>query len=353
MSSLQKRLDDIAGLSGYVKPPSHSGLRMDSNENLAMPERFQREVLDAARRRVDARQYPAEAVERVTRALSSYLRVPAQMISVGNGSDQILDMLLGGLARRGGHVLATDPAFSFFVDRCSLHGMEMVRVPYADDMTVSVDDMLDASADADVIYLDSPNNPTGHQVGRADLRRLARSFDGLIILDEAYAEFGAYSAYRMPKKHPNMVVVRTLSKSFGLAGLRLGYMVADRTISSAFGRVLQYPYPVSSVSAEAAVLALERAGEVSPSWDAVREERRRMIETLRGYGAFRVFDSDANFVLFDAGRAYRRIHKALAEQGIWVRLLGRVGNSAGCIRVSVGTKSMNSQFLLAVRDLLK
>lgn len=353
MSGLRERLDDISGLSGYVKPPSHSGLRMDSNENLAMPERFQREVLDAARRRVDARQYPVEAVERVTRALSSYLRMPAQMISVGNGSDQILDMLLGGLARRGDRVLATNPAFSFFVDRCNLHGMEMVRVPYGEDMTVPMDDILEASARADVIYLDSPNNPTGHQAGRADLRRLARSFDGLIILDEAYAEFGAYSAYRMPKKYPNMVVVRTLSKSFGLAGLRVGYMVADRDISAAFGRVLQYPYPVSSVSAEAAVLALERVGEVSPSWDVVREERGRMIETLRGYGAFRVFDSDANFVLFDAGRAYRRIHKALAEQGIWVRLLGTVGRAAGCIRVSVGTKSMNSRFLLAVRDLLK
>lgn len=352
MSGLRERLDDISGLSGYVKPPSHSGLRMDSNENLAMPERFQKEVLDAARRRVDARQYPAEAVERVTRALSSYLRMPAQMISVGNGSDQILDMLLG-LARRGDRILATNPTFSFFVDRCNLHGMETVRVPYGEDMTLSVDGMLEASSRADVIYLDSPNNPTGHQVGRADLRRLARSFDGLIILDEAYAEFGAYSAYRMPKKHPNVVVVRTLSKSFGLAGLRVGYMVADRDISAAFDRVLQYPYPVSSVSAEAAVLALERAAEVSASWDAVRKERDRMIETLRGYGAFRVFDSDANFVLFDAGRAYRRIHKALAEQGIWVRLLGSVGSSAGCIRVSVGTKSMNSRFLLAVRDLLK
>ena len=157
----------------------------------------------------------------------------------------------------------------------------------------------------------------------------------------------------MPKRYPNMVVVRTLSKSFGMAGLRVGYMVADRSISEAFWRVLQYPYPISALSAEAAILALERSGEISASWDVVREERRRMIETLRGYGAFRVFDSDANFVLFDAGRAYRRIHKALAEQGIYVRLLGRVGKASGCIRVSVGTKSINSRFLLAVRDLLK
>ena len=351
--SLRERLEALSGLPRYEKPPPHSGLRMDSNENMALPERFQRDVMDAARRRVDARQYPAGATERVARAISSYLRVPAQMITVGNGSDQILDMLLGHLAERGDAVLATDPAFSFFVDRCALHGMEMVRVPYGPDMTVSVDGILEASARADMVYLDSPNNPTGHQIRRADLRRLAESFGGIIILDEAYAEFGGYSAYRMPKRYPNVVVVRTLSKSFGMAGLRVGYMVADRAISEVFGRVLQYPYPISAVSAEAAVLALERAGEAAATWDVVREERSRMISTLRGYEAFRVFDSDANFVLFDAGRACRRIHKALAEQGIAVRLLGRVGASSGCLRVSVGTKSMNSRFLLAVRDLLK
>lgn len=351
--NLQERLEVLSRLPGYKTPPPHSGLRMDSNENMALPERFQREVMEAARRRVDARQYPAGAIERVARAVSSYLRVPAQMITVGHGSDQILDLLLAHLVERGDTVLAPDPAFSLFIDRCALHGLETVRVPYGPDMTVSVDDMLEASARADMIYIDSPNNPTGHQVRRADLRRLAESFGGIIILDEAYAEFGGYSAYRMPKKYPNVVVVRTLSKSFGMAGLRVGYMVADRAISDVFGRVLQYPYPISSVSTEAAVLALERAGEAAASWDVVREERSRMISTLRGYGAFRVFDSDANFVLFDAGRACRRIHKALAEQRIAVRLLGRVGESSGCLRVSVGTKSMNSRFLLAVRDLLK
>lgn len=347
------RLKRLAGLSGYEKPPTHSGLRMDSNENLVISEIFQQEVLESAWQRTDARHYPIEAVERATRAISAYLRMPAQMISIGNGSDQILDMLLGHLAGQDDTILVTEPTFSFFVDRCNLHGINVIRVPYDNDMTVSIDNILDASDHADIIYLDSPNNPTGHQFNRADLRRITKSFDGMIILDEAYAEFGRYSAYRMPKKHPNVVVVRTLSKSFGMAGLRIGYMISDRAISDTFNRVIQYPYPVSTLSAEAVVTALGRVDEVSATWEVIKSERHRIIETLRGYGAFKVFDSNANFVLFDAGRAYRRIHKALAEQGISVRLLGRIGGLSGCIRVSVGTKYMNSRFLLAVRDLLK
>ncbi len=353
MTSLADRLKRISGLSGYVKPPVHEGLRMDSNENMALNERVQNKVLDTARRRVDPRQYPVEGAERVAGALASYLNVPVRRISVGNGSDQILDMILQGLTRRGERVLVTDPTFSFFLDRCALHGLELIRVPYGNDMTVSVDDILAESGDADLIYLDSPNNPTGYQIPRDGLRRLAKSFGGPIIVDEAYAEFADYSAHTLLAEHPHMMVVRTLSKSFGMAGMRVGYMVSDPAVADAFNRVIQYPYPISSVSAEAAVEALKNADKFSPSWDTVRKERARIAAELQKHGKFRIFGSSANFVLFDAGGSCHRTYEALAEQGIYVRLLGSVGKADGCIRVGVGSKAMNSRFLTAVRDLLK
>lgn len=350
---LARRLDHLDGLSGYEKPAHLPGLKLDSNENLAIPETFQREILEAARRRVDVRQYPLGGTDRLVRAISSHLRMPGYMISVGNGSDQILDLILANLAPPGTTILATDPTFSFFVDRCMLYGIRMVRVPYADDMTINMDHLIEKAAGVDMVYLDSPNNPTGHQIPKGGIRRLADSFAGPIILDEAYADFGGYSAYRMVRTVPNLMVVRTLSKSFGMAGLRVGYMVAGRRITEPFSRVVQYPYPLSAVSIESAIMALERADEAAASWDLVRSERRRIIDTLRKYGPFRVFESDANFVLFDAGGADRRIHKALAEQGILVRMLGRIGSASGCMRVSVGTRKMNSRFLLAIRDLMK
>ena len=349
----QNRLDAISHLQGYQMPPLTPGLRLDSNENLVIPVSVQDDILSEAISRVDIRQYPLQDTERLRRALATYLDVPPETISVGNGSDQILDILLSCLGSHRSVVLATDPTFTFFVDRCMLYGIPLVRMPYSNDMTLDVGRILDMAGDADILYLDSPNNPTGYQIPKDDLRHLAEKFDGLIILDEAYADFGDYNGYLVVSEYPNMVSVRTMSKSFGLAGLRVGYMVASEKITDTFGRLLQYPYPMSSVSIETAILALERSDEISMSWDLIRSERERVIQTLRNHDVFRVFDSDANFVLFDAGSADDRIYKALAEQQIQVRMLGTVGDCVGCIRVTVGTREMNSRFLLAIRDLLK
>ena len=350
---IQTRLDALSVLSGYQMPPSVSGLRLDSNENLVIPVSVQKDILTESISRTDVRQYPLRDTDRLRQALAVYLDVPDVMVSVGNGSDQILDTLLRCLATGSSVVLATDPTFTFFVDRCALYDISMIRMPYSNDMTLDVNQILAMTDNVDILYLDSPNNPTGYQMPQDDLRRLADEFDGLIILDEAYADFGEYNGYPMVFDHPNMVSVRTLSKSFGLAGLRVGYMIADQKITGIFNRLLQYPYPMSSVSIESAILALERASEISASWNLIRSERRRVIQTLREYDVFRVFDSNANFVLFDAGSADDRMYKVLAEQQIQVRMLGRVGNCEGCIRVTLGTPKMNSRFLLAIRDLLK
>lgn len=350
---LERRLKSLEGMTPYNPPPVGSGLKMDSNENLAVPLNVQRDITQEASRNADIRQYPLGGAARLERALAAYLRMPKYMVSVGNGSDQILDVILSCLADKDTSILAPEPTFQFFVDRCHLHGIPLIRVPYESDMTLDMDRIIEASVDADIIYIDSPNNPTGHQISRTDIQRLARTFEGPIIIDEAYADFGDYTAYRMIRRYPHMIIIRTLSKSFGLAGLRVGYMVSGRRISDVFGHILQYPYPISSISIEAAILALSRRQDMESTWGVIRAERDRVIHSLRQYGLFRVYDSKANFVLFDAGGADDRIHKALSEQGIMIRKIGRVGAAEGCLRVTLGTHEMNSRFLLAIRDLLK
>jgi len=116
--------------------------------------------------------------------------------------------------------------------------------------------------------------------------------------------------------------------------------------------VIQYPYPVSTITIESGIQALEKSTLMKETIDTIKIERKRIIETLRKYDAFEVFDSKANFVLFDAHGAYKRVYSALAEQGISIRKLGKIGNHDGCLRVTIGTKEMNSKFLLAIRDLL-
>lgn len=371
---LEKRISYISSVGGYQKPDLlPDALKLDSNENYVIPKQFQSDVMYVARKNADVRAYPLGGTERLVSAISKTMRIPAPMIAVGNGSDQILDMILvhlalcadGGTSRSNGTVgprrgskpkkiLTSDPTFGFFEDRCRLYGIPLVRVPFSKGMKMDMAEFSRRASDADMIYLDSPNNPTGFQFPRHEIQKIISDFEGPVIIDEAYGEFAGYSASAMTRRHKNLIIVRTMSKSFGLAGLRLGYMIADKTIAQAFSCVIQYPYPLSTITIESGIEALSRVQHVRSAIDMIKSERARMISALQEYDAFEVFDSDANFVLFDAKSAYKRVHSALAEQGISVRRLGAVGSShQGCLRVSVGTREMNSRFLLAIRDLLR
>jgi histidinol-phosphate aminotransferase len=219
-------------------------------------------------------------------------------------------------------------------------------------MKLNIKDFVKQSKNADILYLDSPNNPTGFQFSKNELQKLIKSFNGFVIIDEAYGEFGDYSLANLVKTQENLIVVQTLSKSFGLAGLRLGYFISNKKFTDVFMNVLQYPYPLSTITIESGILALEKSNLMKDAADNIKIERKRIIETLSKYDSFEVFDSKANFVLFDARGAYKRVYSALVEQGISIRKLGKIGTHEGCLRVTIGTKEMNSKFLLAIRDLL-
>ena len=347
------KVEIFSSIGGYQKPELHQDtLKLDSNENYVIPKPFQNEIVISANKNSDIREYPLGGVERLVKNLSEFIKIPPSMIGVGNGSDQILDLILANFASKETKVLTSNPTFGFFEERCKLYSIPLLAIPFSDEMKLDVDDFLKQSSKADILYLDSPNNPTGFQFNKKELENLVKSFDGLIIIDEAYGEFGDYSVTNLTKTVENLVVVRTLSKSFGLAGLRLGYFIANKKFTESFMNVLQYPYPLSTLTIESGILAIKKSGIMKEKLAEIKSERKRIIETLRKYDAFEVFESKANFVLFDARGAYKRIYSALVEQGISIRKLGKIGNHDGCLRVTIGTKEMNSKFLLAIRDLL-
>ncbi|KAG2474622.1 MAG: Class I/II aminotransferase, histidinol-phosphate aminotransferase [Nitrosopumilales archaeon] len=349
----QKKISEYSKLKGYQKPEKHSEvLKLDSNENFVIGKQFQQDLIQNARKISDVREYPLGQGEKLVFALSGFLKIPQNMIGIGNGSDQILDLFLANFATKQTRVLTSEPTFSFFEERCKLYSIPTIKIPFSKDMTLDVNKFLAKSKSADILYLDSPNNPTGFQFPKKDLEKLVKRFNGLIIIDEAYGEFGDYSLINLAKSNDNLIVVQTFSKAFGLAGLRLGYFVANNKIIDVFTRVIQYPYPLNSIAIEAGILASQKPQIISDITKTIKKERKRIIENLRKYNAFEVFDSKANFVLFDAKGADSRVFTALIEQGISIRKLGKIGKHEGCLRVTVGTKEMNSKFLLAIRDLL-
>ena len=340
-------------IGGYQKPElNQNALKLDSNENYVISKQFQNDVITSARKNSDVREYPLGGVERLIKMISKFVKIPSSMIGVGNGSDQILDLILSNFASKQTKVLTSNPTFGFFEERCKLYSIPLITIPFSNDMKLDIKDFVKKSKNADILYLDSPNNPTGFQFSKNELQKLVKSFNGLVIIDEAYGEFSDYSLLSMVKTQENLIVVQTLSKSFGLAGLRLGYFIANKKFTEAFMNILQYPYPLSTITIESGILALEKSNLMKDAVTNIKFERKRIIENLRKYDAFQVFDSKANFVLFDAYGIYKRVYSALAEQGISIRKLGKIGNHEGCLRVTIGTKEMNSKFLLAIRDLL-
>ena len=354
MNWFEKKLMEISKLQGYQKPEKQPDtLKLDSNENFVIPKQFQKELIDGAKKISDVREYPLGRLEKLVTALSKYLKISPSMIGVGNGSDQILDLLLSNFCNKKTRILTSDPTFGFFEERCKLYSIPTIKIPFSKDMTLDFEKFVQKSKNADLIYLDSPNNPTGFQFSKKDLEKLIKNFNGPVIIDEAYVEFGDYSVLNLVKTQSNLIVVRTFSKEFGLAGLRLGYFVANKELIDVFTRVIQYPYPLNTIAIEAGILALQKSKLMSESASLIKKERKRIIENLNKTGAFEVFNSKANFVLFDAKGADRRIYTALVEQGISIRKLGQIGRHKGCLRVTIGTKDMNSKFLLAIRDLLQ
>ncbi|NQV40425.1 MAG: histidinol-phosphate transaminase [Nitrosopumilus sp.] len=349
----EEKIKKFSSIGGYQKPELvEDSIKLDSNENYVIPKQFQNDIISFAKKNSDIREYPLGGVERLIDTISKFIKMPSPMIGVGNGSDQILDLILSNFASKQTKVLTSNPTFGFFEERCKLYNIPLIAIPFSDNMKLNIKDFLKESKNADILYLDSPNNPTGFQFTKSELQKLVKSFTGLVIIDEAYGEFSEYSLSSMVKTQNNLIVVQTLSKSFGLAGLRLGYFIASKKFTETFMNVLQYPYPVSTITIESGIHALEKSKLMKDTIDSIKTERKRIIETLQTFDAFEVFDSKANFVLFDAHGAYKRIYSALAEQGISIRKLGKIGNHDGCLRVTIGTKEMNSKFLLAIRDLL-
>jgi len=354
MNWFEKKVIELSKLQGYQKPEKQSeSLKLDSNENFVISIQFQKDLIDAAKENSDVREYPLGRLEKLVIALSKYLKISPTMIGVGNGSDQILDLLLSNFCNKKTRVLTSEPTFGFFEERCKLYSIPTVKIPFSKEMKLDLEKFLQKSKNADLLYLDSPNNPTGFQFAKKELEKLIKNFAGPVIIDEAYVEFGDFSIINLVKTQKNLIVVRTFSKEFGLAGLRLGYFIANKALIDVFSRVIQYPYPLNTIAIESGILALQKSKLMSESTTLIKKERKRIIENLRKQEAFEVFDSKANFVLFDAKGSDRRIYTALIEQGISIRKLGKIGKHKGCLRVTVGTKEMNSKFLLAIRDLLQ
>jgi histidinol-phosphate aminotransferase len=253
----------------------------------------------------------------------------------------------------GRHATVFSPTFSYFVNRCKLHGIKVYQVPLELDFTLDKKAFMKTAKRSDLIYICSPNNPTGNQLDRREMIEIVDSLeDRLVLIDEAYVDFADYSLSSEAIKRNNVIVLRTLSKAFGLAGARVGYIVSNRKFVKVFRSIIQSPYPISTLSLAIASGVLADVDLVKQTIKSVRSERERVFDRLSKIDGIKIFRSDANFVFIETGKNYQAISKTLNSNGIVVKLLGNITNHRGCMRITIGTREMNDKYLKCIEQII-
>jgi histidinol-phosphate aminotransferase len=340
--------ETIRGLASRINMKDSEILKLNSNENLFIPLDFLRNILRQVIDEIDPRMYPRDEVKDLKDALSKRLKVSPEEIVIGAGSDQIIDLVSRMFLGRGDEALSVSPTFVIYEQCVKIQGAEYKSVPLRDDFSLNVEALLSSvTPNTRVIFLCSPNNPTANQFSRKDILSIAENFNGLVAVDEAYADFAGATMLDLAREFENIIVFRTFSKVFGLAGLRVGYAVTNRDLAKIINEKFQTPYPVSLTALKVAAKLLEENSEfIERKIFEIKAERSRLIDALNSIRGVRAFPSETNFVLFQTLNVdSSAVYGALLERGIIIRNVGQVLGFRNCLRVTVAPSQMMKRFI--------
>jgi histidinol-phosphate aminotransferase len=325
-------------------------LKLNYNENLFLPREKLIPLLKEVAEECDLRIYPQEEENRLKEKIGEYLKIPTESVAIGNSSDEVMDRIIRIFLEKGDRAVTFTPTFSIFKYCINYSGADFVGVLLRNDFTVDVEAMQSVfTPEARLLYLCSPNNPTANQLKPREVEALTEDFPGIVLVDEAYAEYADYSVVPLIDKYENLIVLRTFSKAFGLAGLRLGYAVANPTLAQAINK-LPTPYAVNVVSLSMGRKLLENTPMVQRSVEALKAERRRLIEKLNQIKGIGAFDSKTNFVLFNVDKPYEDVYLNVLKQGLVIKKLGKLLNYPNCLRSTIGLPQMNKRLLKVLND---
>jgi histidinol-phosphate aminotransferase len=325
--------------------------KLNLNENFFIPREKLLQIIAEALEDLDPRLYPQDEEEKLREKICEYLGLPADNIVVGNGGDEILERIAHLFLEKGEQAITISPTFSMYRFAVNLQKAKLIEIPLKNDFSLDFDRLLSSvTTRTKILFLCSPNNPTGNQFGIDEIKSLAEGFPGVIVVDEAYVEFADYSAISLIKKYENLIVVRTFSKAFGLAGLRLGYGVADVEIAKALSECVSPPFAVNTVSLKVGAKILENIKIVEHAIQRVKAEREKMVKALNGIDGVKAFNSKANFVLFKTEKPLGYVYNGLLQKGVLVRKIGTVLSFQNCFRATVGLPWMNAKLVDALKE---
>lgn len=350
MSPDQLIRPEVLAMHAYAVADSAGMVKLDAMENpYPLPPALRRELAERLAA-VELNRYPEPNPAALRELIARKMKVPAGMeVLLGNGSDDLIQVLALALARPGSALMYPSPTFVMYSMNATFCGMKAIAVPLREDFTLDADAFISRmrAEKPALVFLAYPNNPTGVLYPEADVARIIEAAPGLVVLDEAYHVFAGKTFMDQLPKYPNLVVLRTVSK-LGLAGIRLGYLAGRPEWLRELNKVRQV-YNVNVLTEAAARFVLERLEVLEAQAADIRNERARLGAALRGFNGVTVFPSEANFFLLrvpDAARTY----EALRRQGVLVRNLHP--GLANCLRVTVGTPDENRILVNALKEAL-
>lgn len=353
---------DLLGEEPYGAPQLNVDVRLNVNENPFAPPASVVEAVTADVRQImsEANRYPDRDFIDLRADLAAYLsdesgvHLTADQLWAANGSNEVMAHVMAAFGGPGRKALTFPPTYSMYPEYARESFTALISVPRRADFTIDVPQALAAIAHdrPTIVLLASPNNPTGTAIDLGDVEQLAaasRDVDSVLVVDEAYAEFrrsGVPSALRLLAEYPNLIVTRTMSKAFAMAGVRLGYSAAHPAVIDAL-RIVRLPYHLSSVTQAVARAAIAHAQDLQAGLDILRSERDQLVVELRARG-LQVAPSDANFCLFGVFADRHLVWQQLVDRGVLIRETG----PTGWLRVSVGTPDENARFMSALDEVM-
>ena len=333
-----------------VGTPPDIRVKLNQNESpFDLPDDLRAELTDAFAQ-IELNRYPSEQPERLRRALAARDDVAPEQIIVGNGSNELTYTLGLAFIEPGTPVVLPRPMFSLYEKVARLSGADLTSVPPNDDLSFDVDGLVRAvqSTEARLTVLTTPNNPTGLALSLAEIERIVEASPGMVVVDEAYVEFNPEgTALRLLDRHPNVLVMRTLSKAFGLAGVRLGYLVGQADVVRELMKS-RLPFMVDRFSEQVGLAVLNRPDLLADRVQQMEASVRTLTEALQAMDAVTVVPSAANFVLFTTPLPASDLQERLADHGVLVRNMSGYPSLEGYLRVSAGTEAENKAFQVAL-----
>lgn len=348
MNYFRKSIHEMSGYIPGEQPPLGSKIiKLNSNENAYLPSQKALKVLQE----IDGemlRRYPDPTAKQFRLVAGQVLGVPDDWIVVGNGSDDLLNLIVRAVGETGKQVVCPSPTYVLYRTLAEIQDAEFLEVPYPDDYQLPVDLLI--AAQGAVTFVASPNSPSGTAISVADLDKLAKGLSGILVIDEAYVDFAENNALELTKKYNNVIVLRTLSKGYSLAGLRLGFGIANPALIAELNKIKD-SYNVDALAYLVGAAAIADQNYKTANAEKIKASRSKLALSLKELG-FDIWPSQTNFLLVRPPNGdSERIYQRLKVEGILIRYFNQP-RLADKLRITVGTEEQNQILIQTLKGIL-